>query len=56
MTMISATCENAVKVNTGINSCITTSAASPTSGAMRNIVLDAAAGTMHSLPQSLKKS
>ena len=56
MTITSATPENTVKVNTGMKSWITTRAAKPTRGAARNTTLEAAAGTMVSLPRSLKKS
>ena len=56
MTITSAMPEKALKENTGMNSWITTSAARPTRGAMRKVVLEAEAGMMVSLPQSLKKS
>ena len=54
--MMSATLEKAENRNTGIKSCSTTSPARPTSGASRKTVRLAAAGTIVSLPQSLKKS
>ena len=56
MTITSAIVLKAVKLNTGMNSCSTISEARPTSGAARKTPLFAAAGTMVSLPQSLKKS
>jgi len=54
--MISAMPEKAAQPWMGMKSCKTTSAASPTRGAARKTVFDAAAGMMVSLPQSLKKS
>ena len=54
--MISPMPEKAVKPNTGIKSWITTKAARPTSGASIKLMRSAAAGTIVSLPQSLKKS
>ena len=54
--MTSAMPEKALKPWMGMKSWMTTRAARPTSGASRKVVLDAWAGTMVSLPQSLKKS
>ena len=56
MTITSAIVEKAEKENTGMNICSTISDARPIRGAARNMPLLAAAGTMVSLPQSLKKS
>ena len=56
MTITSATPWKALKEKTGMNSCSTTWAARPTSGAMRNTVRFAVTGMIVSLPRSLKKS
>ena len=53
---ISPSTANGVKPRMGMNSWMTTSAAKPTIGAARKVVLEAAVGIIVSLPQSLKKS
>ena len=56
ITTVSATPPKACRPPIGMNSAVTTRLMSPTYGAARKVSFAAPAGTMVSLPRSLKKS